>query len=137
MGSTSSLEANIDPNDKKRILILEDDNDTLYLFGDALRVYGFEVDMFSDPDYALNSFLNTPSNYDLLLMDLRLGEKDGRILYKKFKDFDSAFKICVLTGLEVNIKEFQEICPSFEEKFLIKKPVRISKLVETIMSILE
>jgi DNA-binding response OmpR family regulator len=137
LGSTSSLEANIDSNDKKRILILEDDNDTLYLFGDALRVYGFEVDMFSDPDYALNSFLNRPSNYDLLLMDLRLGEKDGRILYKKFKDFDSAFKICVLTGLEVNIKEFQEICPSFEEKFLIKKPVRISKLVETIMSILE
>ena len=131
------MEANIDSNNKKRILILEDDNDTLYLFGDALRVYGFEVDMFSDPDYALNSFLNTPSNYDLLLMDLRLGEKDGRILYKKFKDFDSAFKICVLTGLEVNIKEFQEICPSFEEKFLIKKPVRISKLVETIMSILE
>jgi len=131
------LEANIDSNNKKRILILEDDNDTLYLFGDALRVYGFEVDMFSDPDYALNSFLNTPSNYDLLLMDLRLGEKDGRILYKKFKEFDSSFKICVLTGLEVNIKEFQEICPSFEEKFLIKKPVRISKLVETIMSILE
>lgn len=137
MGSTSSLEANIDSNDKKRILILEDDNDTLYLFGDALRVYGFEVDMFSDPDYALNSFLNTPSNYDLLLMDLRLGEKDGRILYKKFKEFDSSFKICVLTGLEVNIKEFQEICPSFEEKFLIKKPIKISKLVKTIMSILE
>jgi two-component system, cell cycle sensor histidine kinase and response regulator CckA len=137
LGSTSSLEANIDSNDKKRILILEDDNDTLYLFGDALRVYGFEVDMFSDPDYALNSFLNTPSNYDLVLMDLRLGGKDGRTLYKKFKEFDSAFKICVLTGLEVNIKEFQEICPSFEEKFLIKKPVKISKLVETIMSILQ
>jgi hypothetical protein len=70
-------------------------------------------------------------------MDLRLGEKDGRILYKKFKEFDSAFKICVLTGLEVNIKEFQEICPSFEERFLIKKPIKISKLVKTIMSILE
>jgi hypothetical protein len=35
LGSTAILEANIDPNDKKRILILEDDNDTLYLFGDA------------------------------------------------------------------------------------------------------
>jgi len=70
-------------------------------------------------------------------MDLRLGEKDGRILYKKFKEFDSSFKICVLTGLEVNIKEFQEICPSFEERFLIKKPIKISKLVKTIMSILE
>ena len=70
-----ALEANIDSNNKKRILILEDDNDTLYLFGDALRVYGFEVDMFSDPDYALNSFLSTPSNYDLLLMDLSWGKR--------------------------------------------------------------
>jgi len=57
LGSTSSLEANIDSNDKKRILILEDDNDTLYLFGDALRVYGFEVDMFSDPIMLLIHFL--------------------------------------------------------------------------------
>jgi hypothetical protein len=45
-------------------------------------------------------------------------------------------KICILTGLEVDIPAFKEICPSFEEKFLIKKPVKISSMMETIRSIL-
>jgi hypothetical protein len=50
MGSAPILNAPIEYLDKKkRILILEDDDDILQLLYDALRIYGFEVDAYADP----------------------------------------------------------------------------------------
>ena len=121
---------------KKRILVLEDDSDLLELLQDAFRLHGFDVDAYTDPEAAVNSLVHLNANYDLIIMDLKLDGIDGRSIYKKFKEFDSAFKICILTGLEVDVPAFKEICPSFEEKFLIKKPVKISSMMEMIRSIL-
>lgn len=137
MGSAPTLNAPTEYLDKKkRILILEDDDDILQLLHDALRIDGFEVDAYADPEGAVRSFGNTNANYDLILMDLKLGGVDGRTIYKKFKEHDSAFKICILTGLELDIPAFKKICPSFEEKFLIKKPIKISSMIQTIKSML-
>jgi DNA-binding NtrC family response regulator len=136
MGNAPTVNAPIESSDnKKRILILEDEDDLLQLLYDAFRNYGFEVDAYSDPEGAVRSFVNKV-NYDLILMDLKLGEIDGRTIYKKFKERDSTFKICILTGLEFDIPAFKKICPSFEEKFLIKKPVKLSSMIQTINSIL-
>jgi DNA-binding response OmpR family regulator len=136
MAGTTSLNDPVESSDKKRVLILEDDDDTLGLLHDAFRAYGFEVDAYKSSEQAINAFTNANSNYDLITMDLKLDRIDGRTIYKKFKECDSALKICILTGLEVDIPAFKEICPSFEEKFLIKKPVKISSMMETIRSIL-
>ena len=135
MASTYGLVGHIDSNFKKRILILENDKDLLDLFQEALKIHGFEVDAFSNYKHAMDSF-GVGGNYDLVLMDLKLDGIDGRAIYKNFKEPDSKLKICVLTGLEVSVDQFKEICPSFEEKYLMKKPVRISSLVQSIKSIL-
>jgi DNA-binding response OmpR family regulator len=122
---------------KKKVLVLEDEPDILHLLQESLEVYGFEVDAYSTAKEAVQSFFDPKSNYDLILMDLKLDAMDGRAVYKKFKEGDSKFKICILTGLEVDTSAFKEICPSFQEKFLIKKPVKISLLIQTLNSILE
>jgi DNA-binding response OmpR family regulator len=122
---------------KKRVLIVEDDPDLLHLLRESLEVYGFEVDAYSQASDAVKSFFEPNAFYNLILMDLKLGGMDGRTVYKKFKERDSKFKICILTGLEVDTTAFREICPSFEDKFLINKPVKISSLVQTLNSVLE
>ena len=111
--------------------------DLLHLFQEAFTINGFQVDAFYDYKQAITSFGNAVENYDLILMDLKLDGVDGRTVYKKFKEPDSKLKICVFTGLEVSVNEFKEICPSFEEKYLIKKPVSINSLVEKINAILQ
>ena len=121
----------------KKILVLDDDHDLLELLHDAFILYGFDVDAYSDPISALKSFGSRSGQYDAVLMDLRLDGIDGRQIYKKFKEFDSDSKIYVFTALEVDVAGFKEICPSFEEKFLIKKPIRISSMVQTIKSLLD
>ncbi|HEY7108464.1 MAG TPA: response regulator [Nitrososphaeraceae archaeon] len=138
MGGSSGQNERADPKKRKgRILILEDEYDILSLLRESLSFYGFEVDAFSDPDHAVNSFLTTPTNYDLVLMDFRLNGVDGKTIYKRFKKFDSAFKVCILTALNFDIPEFRKFCPSFEEKFLVKKPVKISSLVQTLSLLLD
>jgi DNA-binding response OmpR family regulator len=121
----------------KKILVLDDDHDLLELLHDAFILYGFDVDAYSDHISALKSFGSRSEQYDAVLMGLRLDRIDGRQIYKKFKEFDSDSKIYVFTALEVDVAEFKEICPSFEEKFLIKKPIRISSMVQTIKSLLD
>jgi DNA-binding response OmpR family regulator len=108
----------------------------LYLFREAFKIHGFQVDAFYDYEQAITSFSAAIGNYDLIVMDLKLDGIDGRTVYKKFKEPDSRLKICVLTGLEVSIDQFKEFCPSFEEKYLMKKPVKLSALVESVKSIL-
>ena len=139
MGAGSSGQnERVDPEKRKgRILILDYEYDILSLLQESLVYYGFEVDAFSDPNYAVNSFLRTPTNYDLVLMDFRLNGIDGKTIYKRFKEFDSALKVCILTAFDFDITEFRKFCPSFEEKFLVKKPVKISSLVQTLNSLLK
>lgn len=124
------------PNKKKSILVVEDDMDTLYLLSDTFQYYGFNVDMESDASLALNKFHTTPKAYDAVLLDLKLGSTDGKDLYKKIKEVDLNAKIFVFTGLEFDCEAFREICPSFQDQYLIKKPVRMSSLVERVESVL-
>lgn len=57
MGKASSANSPIETeNEKRRILIIGDDLDTLNLFQDALQLYGFITDAYSNPDGALDAF---------------------------------------------------------------------------------
>jgi DNA-binding response OmpR family regulator len=99
--------------------------------------FGFEIDAYSNPDVALDAFVESPVPYDLILLDLKLDGMDGRRVYKKFKEQNPNSKICVFTGLNLDVDEFKRICPSFDEKYIIQKPVKLTSMVETIRSILQ
>jgi DNA-binding response OmpR family regulator len=124
-------------NKKNSILVVEDDLDILHLLSDTFQYYGFNVDMESEANLALNKFHNHPKAYDAVLLDLKLGSTDGKDLYKKLKELDLDAKIFVFTGLEFDSAEFRKICPSFEDHYLIKKPVLMSSLVERVKSVLD
>ena len=86
MASVPSLNPSLGSSEnKKRILVVEDDSDLLELLQDAFRLYGFEVDAYTDPEAAVNSLVHVNANYDLIIMDLKLDGIDGRSIYKKFK----------------------------------------------------
>jgi CheY-like chemotaxis protein len=118
--------------EKRRILIIDDDLDNLQLSKDVLQFNGFETYDFIDPRLALDTFKQSPQSYDLILMDIKMQEMDGYFLYKEIKQTNPDAKVLVFTGMILDVNEFKKICPSFEEKQLIQKPVRISSLVKTV-----
>jgi CheY-like chemotaxis protein len=118
--------------EKRRVLIIDDDLDNLQLSKDMLQVNGFETYDFINPRLALDTYKQNPQLYDLVLMDIKMQEMDGYFLYKEIKQTNPDAKVLVFTGMILDINEFKKICPSFEEKQLIQKPVRMSSLIKTV-----
>lgn len=118
--------------EKRRVMIIDDDLDNLQLSKDALQFNGFETYDFINPRIALDTFKQSPKSYDLVLMDIKMQEMDGYFLYKEIKQTNPDAKVLVFTGMILDVNEFKKICPSFEEKQLILKPVRMSSLINTV-----
>ena len=54
------------------ILIVDDDYDIVLLMKLSLEKAGLSVPYFTDPLMALDTFRHTPSNYDLVISDIRM-----------------------------------------------------------------
>lgn len=118
--------------EQRRLLIIDVDLDNLQLTKDALQFHGFETYDFINPRLALDTFKQNPQLYDLVLIDIKMQEMDGHLVYKEMKQINPNGKVFVFTGLTLDFNEFKKICPSFNEKQLIQKPVRMSSLVKTV-----
>jgi DNA-binding response OmpR family regulator len=121
----------------RKILIIDDDVDILSLLSDVFNYNEYDVDAQLDPVQALKHFHENPQSFDLILLDIRLGNNtDGLTLYSKLKEANPEAKIFVFTALELDLAQFIKICPSFTENYLIRKPIRMDLLVDRINSVL-
>lgn len=118
--------------DHYRILFVDDDADIVHVLKRGLQVNGFEVDAYSSPQEAIDSF--KPNIYDLAILDIRMPSLNGFALYRRMKKIDPSLTSCFLSAFEIHPEEFKQVFPSMSEgiKTIIKKPVTISKLVNQI-----
>jgi len=93
--------------DKKKILIVEDDQDVRELYAEVLRDEGFEVAEAVDGQSGLAKVLE--GTYDLLLLDIMLPKFDGLEVLKTIKEKAEVKGIPVILltnlGREAIIKE--------------------------------
>jgi CheY-like chemotaxis protein len=126
---------------KNRILIVDDEPDIAGLFKLGLeRQGGFDVDVYNDPIIALSNY--RPGIYDLLLLDIKMPEMNGLELYQSIREKDKKesggeIKVCFITPFEESYNEFERLFPKLQIDCLIRKPVSIDKLVETVKTKLD
>ncbi len=123
--------------DKKRILVVDDDSDIGLSLKLILEAYDFAVDYFTDPEAASASF--APHFYDLAILDIRMSGMSGFDLYKRLKSKDDTIKVLFLTA----VREFGEyddfrdlVFPKMGERHFIQKPISDVGLLEQVYSIL-
>lgn len=112
----------------KKILIIDDDIDILDAIQLLLQDKGYEVKVSSKGEYAESLTKNKQELPDLIVLDIMLGEKDGRIICKKLKSSPrtkhipiimvSAYPTSEQSTLEANADTF--IAKPFESEFLLK-----------------
>jgi DNA-binding response OmpR family regulator len=117
-------------NDKKRILLVDDELDITITFRMVLESNGFLVDAFNDPQGALSNF--KADLYDLLLIDIKMPKMNGFELYQEIEKIDDKVKVCFITAFEVYYKSLRELFPVTKVDCFIKKPVTSDELVERI-----
>ena len=119
----------------KRILVVDDEYDISFTIKVVLEENGFKVDSFTNASEALENVRT--GLYDLVILDVKMPEMDGFILYEKIKKLDDKVTICFLTAADdayYGISKKKH--PSINENCVIHKPVDNESLLRQIKSIL-
>lgn len=119
----------------KRILIVDDEKDVGMTLKMILENYGFDIDCFTDPVVALESF--KPNVYDLTILDIKMPKINGFELYHELKSRDSKIKTLFISALSyfTAYKTYNsKVNPIEGERKFIKKPVTNKELLEQVYS---
>lgn len=112
----------------KRILAVDDNKDILEILRYILEESGYEVDTLSDGHYFFDKIHeHTP---DLILLDVMLGDMDGRELCKNVKDTEETHDIpVIMISASHNIASINQTC--MPNAFL-PKPFDVKALLKTV-----
>ena len=115
-----------------RIMIVDDERDMVTVLRQGLQKKGFEVDAFTDPFEALEQY--KPSQYSVVLLDIRMPKMDGIELYKRIRMIDEHVVICFVSAYEQYKQQFEITYPNEKTGCFIPKPFRIDSLASIITS---
>ena len=121
----------------KRILIVDDEKDVGRTFKMILENYGFEIDFFTDPAMALETF--KPNLYHLIILDIRMAEINGFELYDKLKSRDPKIKTLFITALS-SVESYNthnsKVYSLKGKRHFMAKPVSRKELLEQVYSMI-
>ncbi|MDQ3967277.1 MAG: response regulator [Thermoproteota archaeon] len=130
---------NNDNKDKPlaRLLVVDDDPDISQIFEVGLLMNGFLVDVFTNPEEALQNLQsNSKDYYSLILSDIRMPEMSGIQLARKVKDINPSIKVVLMTAYEVKDNMFSKVSPSIHIDGFIQKPISMTDLTNKILDII-
>ena len=120
--------------DKYKILIVEDNTELLNEWKRVIEDEGYDVDIAENGKVALNLWEN--NIYDLLLVDLLMGELNGIELIKIIREKQQYIQIIIITGVGVNHKLYIDAINMNVFKCYLK-PVDLDTIVDTVKEALK
>ncbi len=116
----------------RKILLVDDDENILFLFGLALEDNGYEVQTANTGSEALNLF--DVNSFDLAILDFKLADIDGIKLASEIRKINDTVKILLVTGNQSMTFSHNR---SQDVSKVLLKPVTEDELITEIHSILE
>ncbi len=125
------------PDAKKRLLIVDDEQDIILPLHHIFQESGFEVVSFNDPLLALENF--KPHYYDLVILDIKMPEMNGFELYRRMRRKDNGVKVCFLTALS-DLRDYEqykkETYPKPNERHFVAKPISNDEIIRRVNEML-
>lgn len=115
--------------EKRKILIVDDDQDILEVMGIIMESEGYEVDLMSS---GMEIFDHISTFHpDLIILDVMLGGMDGRQICKCIKSTEDTLHIpIIMMSASHNIADsVEEICKPDE---FVAKPFDVLDLIHTV-----
>lgn len=118
---------------KKKIILIEDNEAVRESVKELLQKYGFEVFSFSNGFDLLEKFDQYKNNFEFCLSDVIMPGINGLELYKKLKEIKPDIKFILMTGYADNIDIVKDIIN--EGIIIISKPFSIEEFARKIKDI--
>ena len=71
---------------RERILMVDDEQDVVYVAGEMLELLGYKVTTVTNSRDALHTFMDNPEKFDILITDLTMPLMDGNELIKRIHE---------------------------------------------------
>ncbi len=121
--------------ERKKILVVDDEADLTLLSRLTLEYRGYEVDTFNDSQDALLNF--KPGYYDLVILDIKMPKMDGFQVYNEIKKKDQKAKVCFLTASELYYEQFRKReYDAIDKDLFIRKPIENEELLKEVNRII-
>jgi DNA-binding NtrC family response regulator len=127
---------------KRRILLVDNDKRTSYIISLILKLNGYEVEYYADPNSMLSQLQG--SVYDLILLSLTTVETNYYVeLYNQIRNKDANVKICFMSEDRRHNHYYHDdnFVQSFKGDFtacdFVDKPVNTNEILEIVITHLE
>ncbi|NOQ67982.1 response regulator [Patescibacteria group bacterium] len=116
-------------NNKKKILVIEDEATLQKALNDVLAQEGYDV--LNALDGMLGLDLALKENPDLILLDIILPKMDGFEVLKKLKEKDSQIPVVILTNLS-DINDIQKALDLGATTYLVKADFHLDDVLKKV-----
>ena len=114
---------------KRKILIVDDDLDILEVVGLILESEGYEVQLMSNGQQIFENI--NKFNPDLIILDVMLGDMDGREICRNIKNTEETLHIpIIMISATHNMAEF--VKKSCKPDDFLEKPFDIVNLIQKV-----
>ena len=120
----------------KKILEVDDEPDVCTMLRKVLEQYGFNADSYDDPILGLENFKAVL--YELLLLDIKMPEMDGFLLYQEMKKTDNKINVSFLTASEMYNEKLREKegFAALDKDLFLRKPIKNEDLINEVCRII-
>jgi two-component system, cell cycle response regulator CpdR len=119
-------------SNRKKIMVVDDEYDIVHVVRRYLEKWGFTVDTFTDPLYALERFKKSPDTYSLALLDIRMPEISGIALAAMMQKVRPSLKIVIMTAYEIVAEDLATNLPTITRDDVIQKPFKLMQICTAI-----
>ena len=121
----------------KRIMLVDDDPDTLTVLRMVLESWHADVEAFSRPRDALEAFAKQPQSYDIMITDIRMPQMTGIELAGKVREIRPSQRVVFVSAFEYDQETFGASTGGKIAEDLVRKPVDVQILCNTVNKKLE
>jgi CheY-like chemotaxis protein len=119
--------------DKKTMMICDDEQDVLQLFGRALRSK-YNIILVSSGEDCIDKFIeekNQGNKIHLILLDYRLGDMSGDSVARTIREYNGT-KIILISAYDLDSKLINELRENNYIVRYIEKPIHIANSIEIV-----
>jgi DNA-binding NtrC family response regulator len=111
---------------RKSIAIIDDDQDLLNIYSEALKISGYGISSFTNPIIAYQHIKENPTKYSLVITDDKMSDMNGLYLSTKLLEINPELNVIILSDYFANDLEYNY-------KFnILKKRISLFKLINVV-----